>query len=292
MKTLHPADVPVPERHQLLLGTIGPRPIAFASTVDENGVANLAPYSFFNVFSSNPPTLVFSSNRKVKDNATKDTLHNVQATGEVVINVVNYTMLRQMTLASIEYPPGVNEFEKAGFTPLKSELVQPSRVAESPAQYECKVKQIIPLGTEGGAGHLIICEAVLMHFSEEIFDEQGKIDPQRVDLMARMGRAFYCRAHGDNVFPIVQPVHKIGIGFDRLPKSIRQSTILTGNELAELAALEALPNQQLLAKVAQQPEVAQLRTTPADPAAYHQLAQQWIQQGKAQEALALLLLAQ
>lgn len=242
MKTVIPSQTPVSELHQYILGSVAPRPIAFASTISDDGIPNLAPYSFFNAFSSNPPTLIFSSNRRVKGNTTKDTLHNVETTGEVVINIVNYDILRQMTLASIEYPDTVSEFEKAGLTPIPSKMVKPFRVKESPVQYECKVREIIPLGDQGGAGNLIICEILLIHLSEHIFDDAGKIVPDNIDLVGRMGRAFYVRANGENVFPIYQPVLKIGIGFDNLPKSVLNSPVLAKNELAFLAALENIPN--------------------------------------------------
>ena len=182
MKTIDPKSIPTADFHQYLLGAVAPRPIAFVSTVDEQGHPNLAPYSFFNAFSSNPPILVFSSNRRVANNTTKDTLHNAQATGEVVVNVVSYTIVRQMAVASIEFSPEVNEFEKSGLTPIPSELVKPFRVKESPVQMECKVRQILPLGDLGGAGHLIVCEILRMHIDEQVLDENGRIDPHRIDL--------------------------------------------------------------------------------------------------------------
>lgn len=293
MRRFVPSEVPVPERHQLIIGSVGPRPIGFASTMSEDGTPNLAPYSFFNAFSSNPPTLVFSSNRRVRGNTTKDTLHNVEATGEVVINIVDYSIVRQMALASIEYPADINEFEKAGLTPIASEMVKPFRVKESPVQYECKVKQILPLGEEGGAGHLIICEVVLMHFSDHVFDDNGKIDPQKMDLMGRMGRAFYCRAHGENVFPIVQPVHQIGIGFDGLPKSLRESTVLTGNDLAQLASFEQLPGQAQVEAILQQKEIKNIVADTDEEERVirlHQKAQAWIAEGRTAEAFAVVLI--
>jgi flavin reductase (DIM6/NTAB) family NADH-FMN oxidoreductase RutF len=180
----------------------------------------------------------------VKGNTTKDTLHNVEKTGEVVINIVNYKIARQMALASIEYPPGVSEFEKSGLTPIPSELVKPYRVMEAPVQFECKVKQILPLGDEGGAGNLIICEVLLIHMQEYIFDEQGKIDPQRTDQVARMGRAFYCRAHGVNIFSMFQPVNVLGIGFDNLPDAVKHSEVLNETDLAHLASVENLPSEE------------------------------------------------
>jgi len=246
MRIIDPATTPTKDLHQFLLGVVAPRPIAFVSTVDENGQPNLAPYSFFNCFSSNPPILVFSSNRRVANNTTKDTLHNVQATGEVVINAVSHRIVRQMTVASIEYPKDISEFEKAGLTPIAADLVKPFRVKESPAQMECKVEQIIPLGEEGGAGHLVVCRVVRMHLSEEVLDEKGRINPHKIDLMGRMGRAFYTRASGEAVHRIYQPVNQIGIGFGALPESIRNSKVLTGNNLGILAGLPNAPDVELL----------------------------------------------
>ena len=213
MISIDPKAVPTPQLHQYLVGSVAPRPIAFVSTVDEAGVPNLAPYSFFNVFSSNPPICVFSSNRRVGNNTTKDTLHNVQATGECVINMVSFKIVRQMALCSVEYPAGVSEFEKSGLTPIDSDLVKPFRVRESPVQLECKVREIMPLGEEGGAGHLVICEIVKLHLSEEILDEKGRIHPQKIDLMGRMGRAYYVRASGESVHRIYQDVRQQGIRF-------------------------------------------------------------------------------
>ena len=226
-----------------MLDAVAPRPIAFASTLDADGNPNLAPFSFFNAFSSNPPTLVFSANRKVRDNTTKDTYKNIKATGEVVINVVSYNFVRKAALASVEFPHGISEFEKVGLTQLSSEIVKPFRVAESPVHFECRVKDIIELGEKGGAGNLFICEILLMHIREDILNDQGNIDFNKIDLCARMGAARYCRASGNAVFEIVQPVNKIGIGFDQLPENVKRSKILTGNELAELASMEQLPDE-------------------------------------------------
>ncbi len=241
MRSLDPTQIPIPELHQYLIGTVAPRPIAFVSSLSAEGEPNLAPYSFFNVFGSNPPVAVFSANRRVRDHSTKDTLSNVEATREVVINLVNYDIVQQMTLASVEYPHGVSEFAKAGLTPIPSEVVTPFRVKESPVHLECKVEQMIPTGDSGGAGTLIVCRIVRLHMSEHIFDENDKIDPQRIDLMARMGRAYYCRAQGEAVFPILRPVNRIGMGIDQLPDHIRLSPVLTGNDLAQLAAFPEMP---------------------------------------------------
>ncbi len=241
MITIDPKAVSTGEFHAWMLHAVAPRPIAFASTIDNAGTPNLAPYSFFNAYSSNPPTLVFSSNNRVRDNSTKDTLANIKANGEVVINVVSYNIVRQMAIASVEYPSDISEFEKAGFTTIPSELVKPYRVAESPVQMECRVKDIIALGDQGGAGNLFICEILLMHVHKEVLDENGKIDPQKIDLVARMGANYYCRASGDAIFQLHQPVNEIVIGFDQLPQYIRHSPVLTGNDLAKLANVKAIP---------------------------------------------------
>jgi len=203
MKIVDPEKTSTKDFHQFLLGAVAPRPIAFASTVDENGNPNLAPYSFFNAFSSNPPVLVFSSNRRVSDNTTKDTLHNIEKTKEVVINVVSHSIVRQMAVSSISFPTEDSEFDKTGLTPIASDLVKPFRVKESPVQMECKVSEIIPLGEHGGAGHLIICNVVRMHVDENVLDDNNRIDPHKIDLMGRMGRAYYVRASGPAIHTIV-----------------------------------------------------------------------------------------
>lgn len=244
MLSIDPTQIATKDLHQYILSAVAPRPIAFASTISVDGAPNLAPYSFFNAFSSNPPILIFSSNRRVSNNTTKDTLKNVQDTGEVVINVVSHRISRQMAVASIEYAPEIDEFKKAGFTPLPSVRVRPFRVAESPVQMECVVDKILPLGDDGGAGNLIFCKIVMMHIAEEILNEKGRIDPDKIDLMGRMGRFYYVRASGAAIEEIVQEVGKIGIGFDGLPAAIRHSKVLTGNNLGQLAGMPALPSHQ------------------------------------------------
>lgn len=224
-----------------LQGAIAPRPICFASTVDKEGKPNLSPFSFFNIFGTNPATLIFSPSRRVRDNTTKHTLENLYEVKEVVINMVNYAMVQQTSLASCEYPKAVNEFEKAGFTPLAAERVRPFRVKESPVQIECIVKQIIETGTEGGAGNLVICEPVLIHIKDEVLNEKGVIDPHKLDLVARMGGDYYCRASGDAVFEVAKPNTSLGIGIDALPLHIRNSKILTGNHLGQLANVHEQP---------------------------------------------------
>ena len=243
MISLNPKDLPVPKVHQYLLGAIGPRPIAFASTVDATGSPNLAPFSFFNVFSANPPILIFSPARSGRLNTTKDTYNNVKIVPEVVINVVNYDIVHQMSLASSPYSSDVNEFEKSGFTPLASETIKPARVAESPVQFECKVNQVIELGNEGGAGNLIICEVTRIHIQENVLDENGMIDQHKIDLVSRMGGDWYCRADSNSMFEVKKPITTCGIGFDQLPADILNSTVLTKNELGQLAGIEEIPNE-------------------------------------------------
>jgi flavin reductase (DIM6/NTAB) family NADH-FMN oxidoreductase RutF len=243
MLTLDPKELPIPKLHQYLLGAIGPRPIAFASTIDLNGNPNLAPFSFFNVFSANPPILIFSPARSGRNNTTKDTYNNVKVVPEVVINVVNYDIVHQMSLASSPYAPGVNEFEKAGFSALKSDLVRPFRVGESPVQFECKVNEVVELGHEGGAGNLIISEVVKIHINEAVLDTNGMIDQHKIDLVSRMGGDWYCRADQNSMFEIKKPITTCGIGFDALPIDIRNSKVLTGNELGHLAGIENLPDE-------------------------------------------------
>jgi len=242
MLHLDPNELQTPELHGYLLGAIGPRPICFASTVDEEGKVNLAPYSFFNVFSARPPILIFSPARRVRGNTVKHTLENVQAVPEVVINVVNYAMVQQMSLASTEYPKGVNEFVKAGFTMEASETVRPPRVKEAPVQLECKVVNVVPLGTEGGAGNLVMAQVERLHISQEILNSQGQIDPEKIDLVSRMGGNWYSRAKS-GLFEVAKPNSDLGIGIDALPRAIRQSDILSGNDLAQLANVSALPEE-------------------------------------------------
>ncbi|HNR55553.1 MAG TPA: flavin reductase family protein, partial [Flavobacteriales bacterium] len=223
MKTLDPAHLPIPELHGYLVGAIGPRPVAFASTIDAQGRPNLSPFSFFNVFGANPPLLIFSPARRGRDNTTKHSYHNVKAVPEVVINVVTYSMVHQASLASTEFEEGVNEFVKAGFTPVPSMRVKPFRVKESPVQFECVVKQVIETGTGGGAGNLVICEVVMIHVNEEVLDANGKIDQRKIDLVGRMGGHFYARAHGDALFELPQPNMNIAVGVDALRAEARNS---------------------------------------------------------------------
>ncbi len=244
MKTIDPSKLSTADFHSYMLGSVAPRPIAFASTVDKDGKVNLSPYSFFNAFSSNPPVLIFSPSRRVRDNTTKHTLENIEEVAEVVINIVNYDIVEQMSLSSTEYDKGVNEFVKAGLTEVPSEKVKPPRVGESPAAFECKVKEVINLGTEGGAGNLIVCEIVLAHFKEGIFDQAGKINPYKLDAVARMGGNWYCRAQGESLFEIPKPLREKGIGIDQMPEAIKNSEVLTGNHLGRLGNVAKLPEKQ------------------------------------------------
>ena len=243
MLSFNPKDIPTNILHSYLLSAVAPRPIAFASTVDKEGNPNLSPFSFFNVFSSNPPIMVFSPSRRVRDNTTKHTLDNVESTKEVVINVVNYDIVQQMSLSSTEYPQGINEFKKAGLTMLESDVIKPFRVAESPIQFECKVNDIIKLGTEGGAGNLIICEVVKFHVSKDILNKDQSIDQKKLDLVARAGGSLYSRAN-KGFFEIPKPLSTLGIGVDNLPEAIKNSMVLTGNDLGMLANVEAIPSKK------------------------------------------------
>lgn len=235
-----PSEISVSKLHGYLLAAVAPRPICFASTVDSNGNVNLAPYSFFNVFSANPPIMVFSPARRVRDNTTKHTLENVIETREVVVNIVSYDMVQQMSLASTEYQRGVNEFVKSGFTEIASEVVTPPRVKESPVQFECRVNDIISLGQNGGAGNLVICEVLRLHIDDRVIGQDGQIDPALIDTVARMGGNWYSRAK-TGMFEVEKPLQKLGVGVDALPDAIRTSNVLTGNDLGMLANIESLP---------------------------------------------------
>ncbi len=247
MLTIDPKKIPTAKLHGYLLSAIAPRPIALASTIDENGNPNLSPFSFFNVFSANPPILIFSPARRVRDNTTKHTLENAYKVKEVVINVVNHAIVQQMSLSSTEYAQDVNEFEKAGFTMLKSDKIKPFRVAESPVQFECKVNKIISLGNKGGAGNLIICEVVKLHIHKSVLNDQNAIDQIKLDLVARAGGSYYSRTK-TGFFEIPKPITTLGIGIDSIPKEIRNSSILTGNNLGLLGNIENLPTSEIVNK--------------------------------------------
>lgn len=283
-KGFNPKEMATKDLHQLIISSVAPRPIAFVSTKDENGNLNLAPYSFFNAFSSNPPVLVFSSNRKVTDNTTKDTLHNVRVTKKAVINAVNHAIVRQMSLASVEFKAGVSEFDKVGLTPQESVIIDVPGVKESPVNMECVVKDIITLGEHGGAGHLIICEVVHISIDENMFTE-GKLDPDKLDLMGRLGRNYYVRASGDALIEIYQSVTDKPIGFDRLPDHIVQSKVLTGNQIASLASLLHFPDENTTIAALQQYFGSQKPSIQF----LHEKASELINKHQANEALALLM---
>ncbi len=291
-RSVDPLELPTGEVYQYLVSSVNPRPIAFVSSVDEAGVHNLAPYSFFNAFSSDPPIVVFSSNRRVRDNSTKDTLHNVQTTGECVINMVSYDIVEQMVLTSVEFDAQIDEFERSGLTPLPSEVVRPSRVAESPVQMECKVDRIITLGESGGAGHLVLCRVVRFHFNEAIFDDKGRIDPHRMDLMGRLGRAFYVRASGVAVHRYYQPSQSLPIGYPQLPATARTSEVLTANDLGRLARLAEVPSPQAIAAIRSEEDVQRALAEPTPLLALHQLARRELTKDQVDFAAAVVWLGE
>ena len=253
--TIDPNTISTTELQQILLTAVAPRPIALASTVDKNGNVNLSPFSFFNVFSANPPILIFSPARRAKDNSTKHTYENVKEVKEVVINIVNFPMVEQMSLSSTEYEKGVNEFIKSGFTPIASDKIKPPRVAEAPISFECIVDNVIELGTEGGAGNLIISRVVNIHIRNEYKGNDGNLDPEKLDLVARMGGNWYCRASKDSLFEIPKPIYSTGIGVDALPVHAINSKVLTGNDLGRLGNMAEKPSFESIEKCKKIPEV-------------------------------------
>jgi len=298
--SLTPADLTPAQWHPFMVGAVAPRPVAFVSTIDAAGRVNLSPYSFFNAFSSNPPILVFSPANRVRDNSRKHTLHNVREVPEVVINICDFALVEQMSLASTEYAQGVNEFTKAGLTELASEMVRPPRVAEAPAAFECVVEQVIELGQNNGAGNLVVCRVVRAHFRPDILlpDATG-IDPFRLDAVARLGGDWYCRASGSSLFEVPKPNRRLGIGFDELPEHLRTSTVLTGNELGRLANIEreALPTPEQTEAFRTEPMVAYLLNKHRENASelrqqLTQLGQQFLAEGRLAEAWKALLLIQ
>ena len=287
--SIDPQEITTKKLHGYLVGAVAPRPICFASTVDKDGNVNLSPYSFFNVFGANPPTMIFSPARRVRDNTTKHTLENIQETKEVVINIVNHAMVQQMSLSSTEYEKGVNEFIKAGFTELKSDVVKPPRVAESPVQFECKVKQVIETGQEGGAGNLVICEVVKVHVNEDILDNKGAIDPAKIDTVARMGGNWYSRSKV-GMFEVPKPLRTMGIGVDALPEPIRKSKILTGNDLGMLGNVESLPTKkQLKTYIENASETEQYLIASGSSEEIHTRAQELLCEAQINDAWNLLL---
>lgn len=296
MLTINTADLAPAQLQNYLQYAIAPRPICFATTIDAEGNINLSPFSFFNLFSTNPPVCIFSPARRVRDNTTKHTLENVKEVKECVINIVNHAMVQQMSLASTEYAKGVNEFEKAGFTMEASKLVKPPRVAEAPVQMECTVREIISLGELPGAGNLILAEIKLIHIKEDILDDEGKIDQAKIDLVARLGGDWYCRITKDSLFKVPKPLTTLGIGVDALPKAVRNSYVLTGNDLGMLGNAEQLPGPEEIDTVIQtNPDVKEIMdATIGDPnnreRELHQLAQKLLSEGQVTEALKIVLL--
>jgi flavin reductase (DIM6/NTAB) family NADH-FMN oxidoreductase RutF len=281
--TLSPAQL-----QGYLQSAVAPRPIAFASTVDKYGNPNLSPFSFFNVFSSNPPILVFSPARRVRNNTTKHTLENCQATKEVVINVVNYGIVQQASLSSTEYPDGVNEFLKSGLTMLPSDMVKPYRVAESPVQMECKVNEIIALGNQGGAGNLIICEVVKIHIHENILDDKNMIDQRKIDLVSRLGGNWYSRSN-QGLFEVEKPLTTLGIGVDEIPDFIKKSTVFDGNDFGKLGNIEALPTQEEITIFVKQNFAVKGVLSSDDEMKIHQKAKEYLNNNDALSAWKVLL---
>lgn len=292
-RTYNPDELKVMELQGLMQGAVAPRPICFASTVDINGNVNLSPFSFFNMFSTKPPILIFSPARRGRDNTTKHTLENVLEVPEVCINVVTYSMVQQTSLSSTEYPRGTNEFIKAGLTEEPSLTIKPPRVKESPVQFECVVNQVIPLGTEGGAGNLVICEVKLMHVNVDVLNAVGKIDQQKIDLVSRLGGDWYARAHGEALFEVPKPLTTLGIGVDALPIEIRTSTVLTGNDLGMLGNTENLPDASDIEVFKRMNKELQhiINTLTEDSLlkAKHQLAHQYLERKEVESAWKILL---
>lgn len=291
MISIDPKEVPTAKLHAYLQSAVAPRPIAFASTLSASGKPNLSPFSFFNVFSANPPILVFSPARRVRDNTTKHTLENVKVTKEVVINVVNYDIVQQASLSSTEYAEGVDEFLKSGLSKLPSELVKPYRVAESPVQFECKVNEIIALGENGGAGNLVVCEVVKVHISEQILDENGNIDQHKIDLVSRLGGNWYSRANA-GLFEVPKPLTTLGIGVDNIPDFIKKSPVFNGNDLGMLGNVEALPTPEEVAIFVSDNFGVKGVLSADDELKQHQKAKEYIDQNDVQSAWKVLLAKQ
>ncbi len=294
MKTFYPGEVKTSEFHALLQGSVAPRPIAFASTIDKEGKVNLSPFSFFNLFSTNPPIVIFSPSRRVRDNTTKHTLENVLEVPETVVHVVSFDLVEQMSLASTEYEKGVNEFVKAGLTSVASEKVKPPRVKEAPIAMECRVNEVKALGDQGGSGNLVICEVLALHVSEDILDSEGAIDPNKLDAVARLGGAWYSRASGDSLFQIPKPLRTKGIGVDQLPEEVRNSPVLSGNNIGRLANVEQLPSKDEVLEMSKHPAIAEIkRRFVNDKESYlnhlHELAKEHLEKGDVEAAWRILL---
>ena len=295
MLTINTSELSPAQLQNYMQYAIAPRPICFATTIDSKGNINLSPFSFFNMFSTNPPLCIFSPARRVRDNTTKHTLENVLEVKECVINIVNYPMVQQMSLASTEYAKGINEFEKAGFTMQPSQLVQPPRVAEAPVQMECIVKEVIQMGENPGAGNLILAEVKLIHIKEEILDGEGKIDQAKIDLVARLGGDWYCRVTPENLFKVAKPLTTLGIGVDALPSPVRNSFVLTGNELGMLGNVEQLPTEEEIDQMRYNPLVKEIMDATIGDAGnrqreLHELAKTLLEKGSVADALKIVLL--
>lgn len=295
MPSIKVSDISIAHLHSYLNHAIAPRPICLASTVDQNGNVNLSPFSFFNVFSTNPPVCVFSPSRSVRDNTTKHTLENILEVPECVINIVNYDMVQQVSLSSVMYAKGINEFIKSGLTPVASELVKPPRVDEAPVQFECVINQVISLGETPGAGNLVLAEIKLIHIKDEILDAEGRIDQAKIDLVARLGGDWYCRVTEDNLFKVAKPNAKMCIGVDALPYAIRNSRVLTGNNLGQLGNQEALPSDDAIEAYMLSPEIKELLDATIGDSQTRELqlhlkAKQLLDEDKVAEALMVLLM--
>lgn len=288
MLSIEPKDLSPAKLQGFLQSAVAPRPIAFASTLSPKGIPNLSPFSFFNVFSSNPPILIFSPARRVRDNMIKHTLINAEATMEVVINVVNFDIVQQASLSSTEYADGVNEFIKSGLTQIPSDMVKPYRVKESPVQFECKVNQIIALGTGGGAGNLIICEVLKIHIDEKVMDENGSIDQHKIDLVSRLGNNWYSRAN-QGMFEVPKPIANLGIGVDAIPNFIKESSVFDGNDLGILGNVEALPTEEEIAIFVNQNFVVKGVLSADDTNKIHQKAKEYINNNEVLSAWKVLL---
>ena len=295
-KTVDPDELSAPQLHSYILAAVAPRPIALASSIDGQGRVNLSPFSFFNAFSSNPPIMVFSPSRRGRDNTTKDTYDNIGEVAETVINVVSHSMVQQVSLASSDYPSDINEFTKAGLTEIPSQKIRPPRVGESPVAFECTVEEVKPLGDQGGAGNLVICKVVLMHINELYLDDNFKIDTTKLDLVGRMGANWYVRAYQEALFEVAKPGRPPGIGVDLLPEQIRNSKVLTGNNLGKLGNISQMPERDSILDLLQDPQIAalmkELDSGTGSPHELHLLAQELIEDDQIDKALKLLLLPQ
>tara|TARA_B100000945_G_scaffold280795_1_gene248135 strand:+ start:453 stop:1286 length:834 start_codon:yes stop_codon:yes gene_type:complete len=277
MKEININSLNSQELYRLLTSTVTPRPIALVSSIDNKGISNLSPFSFFNIFSIKPPILVFSPVNRIRDNTKKDTLNNITKNKECVIALVNKKIAQQVSLSSSNFDSDIDEFEKAGFTKINTSTINGNLIKEAPVNFECKVNQIIELGNKGGAGNLVICEIVNIHINEEILDEENKIDPLKLDIISRLGRSWYGKTSKESIFEITKPISKIGIGFDNLPKEILNSSILTGHDLAMLASVDTIPKQK-------NKETISLETEEK-----HILAKEMLTQGKIIEAWEILI---